>query len=197
MNESKFWEIIAQLSLNSDVDMDEKSEKITSILSNVNIVVEGRLLDDDFDTFIRYNNGASGTISASQVLAGAENGLKIVVHGEMGGIEWRHREPNTLVLRRPGKPESIIRAGVDFEDLAPVTKKHCRTPSGHPEGFIEAFANIYRNFALTIRSRIFDESLDPDFNDFPGIEDGVRGMLFIEKAIESSKKGHQWVDFSI
>ncbi len=170
--------------------------KITSLLSNVNVVVDGRLLDDDVDILVRYNNGASGTISASQVLAGAENGLKIVVHGEKGGIEWRHREPNSLIVRKVGQPEQTIRAGAEFEYLSSSAKKHCRTPSGHPEGFIEAFANIYRNFALTVRSKIFGEDLDPDFNDFPGIEEGVRGMTFIENAITSTQKGNQWVDFN-
>ncbi len=171
--------------------------EISELAANVNIVVPGRKLDDDVDVLIRYNNGASGTLSASQVLAGSENGVKIVFYGEKGGIEWKHRDPNSVILRLPGKPEQELRAGVEIEYLAPIAIKHCRTPSGHPEGFLEAFANIYRNFAMTLRAKLDNTSIDTDYSDFPSAGDGVRGMAFIEKVIESSKNGGKWTPFVI
>jgi len=171
--------------------------EISEISANVNIVVPGRLLDDDVDILLRYNNGASGTLSASQIMAGAENGIKISIYGEKGGIEWRHRTPNSLYFRLPGQPEQELRAGVEISYLAPITLKHCRTPSGHPEGFLEAFANIYRNFALTLRAKLDKTSIDPDYSDFPGTRAGVRGMAFIEKTIESSTNGGSWLPFVI
>jgi len=171
--------------------------EIAEISANVNIVVPGRKLDDDADVLLRYNNGASGTLSASQVLAGSENSLRICVYGEKGGIVWKHRTPNSLFLMVPGQPEQELRAGVEISYLAPITLKHCRTPSGHPEGFLEAFANIYRNFALTLRAKLEGTSIDPDYSDFPGVDEGVRGMAFIQIAIESSKNGGNWIPFSV
>jgi predicted dehydrogenase len=168
---------------------------VTEVSANVNIVVPGRQLDDDVDVLLRYDNGASGTLTASQVLAGSENNLKICIYGENGGLEWKHAAPNSLLWRKPGAPVQELRAGVDLSYLAPITLKHCRTPSGHPEGFLEAFANIYRNFARTLSAKLDGESIDPDYSDFPGAEDGVRGMTFIQKAIESSQNGGAWTPF--
>lgn len=172
-------------------------QKISEISGNVNIVVPGRMLDDDVDILLRYENGASGTLTASQVLAGSENGIKITVYGEKGGVEWKHRAPNSMILRIPGQADQEWRAGVEIPYLSPITTKHCRTPSGHPEGFLEAFANIYRNFALTLRAKLDGTDIDPDYSDFPGVDDGVRGMAFIEKTIESSKNGGAWTPFNI
>ena len=171
--------------------------KITHLCANVNIVVEGRLLDDDADILVRYENGASGTISASQVLSGSENNISIDVFGEKGGLHWSHEDCNSLYFSQAGQPVNVLRAGVDYAYLSPTALKHCRAPSGHPEGFIEAFANIYLDFAYTLHSKLSGETPDPDYADFPGIEAGVRGMAFIETVVESGKSDKKWVEFKV
>lgn len=172
-------------------------QKITHLCANVNIVVEGRLLDDDADILVRFENGASGTITSSQVLTGSENNINIDIFGDKGGLRWSHEDANSLWFRQAGQPVQVLRAGVDYTYLSPAALKHCRTPSGHPEGFIEAFANIYRDFAFTLRAKLSGEIPDPDYADFPGIEDGVRGMAFIETVVESGKSDRKWVEFKV
>jgi predicted dehydrogenase len=153
--------------------------------------VEGRKLDDDGNVLLRFNNGARGILYASQISAGEENNLRIRVYGEYGGLEWSQMEPNTLVVRWSDKPVQIFRAG--GPDLCSAAQAHTRIPSGHPEGYIEAFANIYRNVAMAIMAKREGKSIDPVYNDFPGIDDGVRGMEFIYKVIESGKSDSKWI----
>ena len=125
--------------------------QITKLCADLNTMVEGRLLDDDGNVLLKFNNGAAGVLMASQVAAGEENALKIRVYGEKGGLEWAQLEPNTLLIKWLDAPAQILRAGGNYGDrLSSYATQNCRTPGGHPEGYLEAFANIYKNFAQTL-----------------------------------------------
>jgi predicted dehydrogenase len=169
--------------------------KVTSICSNVNTIVEGRMLDDDGAAFLRFDSGATGVLMATQIAAGEENNVKIRVYGEKGGLEWKHEDTNTLLVKWLDKPVEIYRAGSGYLDS--FASHNCRTPAGHPEGFLEAFANLYRNFALTVRARIKGETPKPEWLDFPGVDEGIRGMAFIENIIESGKSETKWTPFTV
>ena len=162
--------------------------KISEMCADLSIFVPGRKLDDDGNVLLRFENGAKGVLHASQICNGEENNLNIRVYGEKGGIAWRQMEPNTLTVIYQDKPSTIYRtgwAGLEREAIA-----HTRIPAGHPEGYLEAFANIYRNFAFCIQARSSGEEVDPLYTDFPSIEDGLRGMNFVEKVVAS--KG-EWI----
>jgi predicted dehydrogenase len=165
--------------------------KIESLCADISAIVEGRQLDDDGNVLLRYDNGARGILYASQISAGEENGLRIKVYGELGGIEWLQMEPNSLEVKWLDKPKQILRTGVG--DLYPETQAHTRIPAGHPEGYLEAFANIYRNVSKCIQARLDGVEVDPIYLDFPGIDDGVRGMEFIYKVIESGQSDQKWI----
>jgi predicted dehydrogenase len=169
--------------------------KVTHVCADINIVVEGRKLDDDGAVLLKFDNGASGVLVASQIMAGEENDLNIKVYGERGGLEWKHRDPNTLLIKYPDKPAEIWRAGTGY--LSVVAKHNSRTPSGHPEGYIEAFANHYRNFSLCVKAQLNNEQPKEEWLDFPGVEDGVRGMAFIENVIASGKNNEKWREFTL
>ena len=171
--------------------------QITQLCADLNIIVTGRNLDDDGAVLLRFNNGASGVLIASQVAAGEENALKIKIHGELGGIEWHQMEPNTLLVKWLKKPTEILRAGSNYTNLSPFMFKNCRTPSGHPEGYLEAFANIYKNFALTLMCELRGEKPTEIMLDFPNENDGVRGMAFIENVVTSSASEVKWFDFVV
>ncbi len=169
--------------------------KITKLCADLNIFVEGRLLDDDGNVLLKFDNGAAGVLMASQVAAGEENNLKIRVYGEKGGLEWRQQEPNSLVLRWLDQPMQILRAGVAYkEPLSTFASHNFRTPGGHPEGYLEAFGNIYHNFAQTLSARIDGKQASAESLDFPGVEDGIRGMAFIDNVVASSKSSEKWTD---
>jgi predicted dehydrogenase len=162
--------------------------KISEMCADLSIFVPGRKLDDDGNVLLHFENGAKGVLHASQICNGEENNLNIRVYGEKGGIAWRQMEPNTLTVMYQDKPSTIYRtgwAGLEREAIA-----HTRIPAGHPEGYLEAFANIYRNFAFCIQARLSGEEVDPLYTDFPSIEDGLRGMNFVEKVVAS--KG-EWI----
>lgn len=167
--------------------------EITELCADLNYVVEGRELDDDGAVFLRFSNGASGVLVATQVAAGEENNLKLRVYGEKGGLEWNHADANTLQVKWLDRPKEIWRTGANNEYLSEAARLNTRLPSGHPEGYLEAFANIYRNFALAIQARIIGEQLKSEVYDFPGVDDGVMGMKFIDKVVESSLEGNRWV----
>lgn len=169
--------------------------QITKICADLNIVVGGRLLDDDGNILLKFNNGANGVLIASQIAAGEENALKINIYGEKGGLEWHQMEPNTLLVKWLDQPMQVYRTGNNY--LSAIAKFNTRTPSGHPEGYLEAFANIYKNFALTINSKLNGEKPNESMLDFPTAEDGIRGMAFIENVIASSKSDQKWYDFKI
>ena len=167
-------------------------KKIIKLLSKVNIIVEGRLLEDDGNVLISLEDEIEGNLMTSQIASGEENDLKIRVWGEKGGIEWTHSNPSSLLLKLNNKPTQILRAGANNSYLSFQAQAHCRTPAGHPEGFIEAFANIYRNFSYSVINYREGLEYDPIY-DFPTVEDGLRGMKFIDAVIESSKKS-TWIN---
>ncbi len=169
--------------------------KITQICADLNIVVEGRTIDDDGNILLKFDNGANGVLIASQIAAGEENALNIRIYGEKGGLEWFQHEPNTLLVKWLNKPTEIYRAGSGY--LGDFAKHNTRTPGGHPEGLLEAFANIYRNFALTLNAKLNNEQPTPQMLDFPNVYDGVRGMALIENAVASSESTQKWHDFIV
>ncbi|MCB9320761.1 MAG: Gfo/Idh/MocA family oxidoreductase [Lewinellaceae bacterium] len=167
--------------------------KIKKLCADLTAFVDGRLLDDDGNVLIHFDNGAKGILFASQISVGEENNLRIRVYGEKGGMEWAQQEPNTLWLKWPDRPVEMMRTGVGT--LSAAAQAHTRIPAGHPEGYLEAFANIYRNFAYCLQARIAGETVDPVYQDFPTASDGVRGMLFINRVVESSQAGAVWTEF--
>ncbi|HEY0245315.1 MAG TPA: Gfo/Idh/MocA family oxidoreductase [Mucilaginibacter sp.] len=167
----------------------------TQLCADINIVVEGRKLDDDGAVLLKYNNGASGVLTASQIAAGEENNIKVRVYGEKGGLEWQQSDANTLQIKWADKPAEIWRTGGGY--VSSFASHNTRTPAGHPEGYLEAFANLYRNFALSIKAAMEGKTAEPEWLDFPGIEDGVRGMAFVENVIASGKSDIKWTKFNI
>ncbi|RRB02964.1 Gfo/Idh/MocA family protein [Larkinella rosea] len=166
--------------------------KITELCADLTIFVPGRKLDDDGNVLLHFENGVKGVLHASQIANGEENALNIRIYGELGGLEWRQMEPNTLIYKTQ-EGQRIFRPSVG--DLSPVAKAHIRVPSGHPEGFFEAFANLYRNFAVTLRSKMEGKEPDPIYADFPSAEDGIRGLAFIETVIQSNQSSEKWTKF--
>jgi len=169
--------------------------EITKLSADVNIKVPNRQLDDDCAALLKFNNGASGVLMASQIAAGEENDLKLRVYGEKGGIEWKHTDPNTLLFKPLDGPVQIVRAGTGY--LSDIATKNTRTPAGHPEGYIEAFANIYMEFVRAARDRQNGEAKPVKEYDFPNVSDGVRGMAFVTNMIKSSKSETKWTEFEI
>ena len=172
--------------------------QITHLCADLNAMVEGRILDDDGNVLLRMSNGARGVLMASQVAAGEENALKIRIYGEKGGIEWAQHEPNTLLVKWLDQPTQILRAGGNYGDrLSSFATSNCRTPGGHPEGYLEAFANIYRNFAQTLSARIDGTTPTPEMLDFPNTQDGLRGMAFIDNVVASAASTEKWTEYKI
>ena len=172
--------------------------KITKVCADLNIVVEGRQLDDDGNVLLKFDNGANGVLMASQVAAGEENALKIRVYGENGGLEWTQHEPNTLVVKWLDRPTEILRAGAGYTDrLSSYATHNCRTPGGHPEGYLEAFGNLYRNFALALSARIDGTEASSEVLDFPSVEEGIRGMAFIDNVVRSNASSEKWTDYTV
>ncbi|MBC8054134.1 MAG: Gfo/Idh/MocA family oxidoreductase [Sphingobacteriaceae bacterium] len=171
--------------------------KVTQVCADINIVVPNRKLDDDGNILLKFNNGASGVLFATQIAAGEENNIKIRVYGEKGGIEWQQNDANTLLIKWLDKPAEIRRAGGNVGYLSSFALHNCRTPGGHPEGYLEAFANHYRNFALTLKAKQEGVAAKPEWLDYPGIEEGVRGMAFIETAIASGLSAQKWLELNV
>ena len=169
--------------------------QVSKLCADINTVVQGRQLDDDGAALLKFNNGASGVLIASQVAAGDENNIKVRVYGEKGGLEWQQDNANTLLLKWLDKPAEILRTGAGY--LSSYATHNARIPAGHPEGYLEAFANLYRNFALSIKADIAGKPVEKEWLDYPGIEDGIRGMAFVENVIASGKSDAKWTDFKI
>jgi predicted dehydrogenase len=167
--------------------------KVTQVSADVSIMVEGRKLDDDGNVLVRFDNDARGIIYASQISAGEENGLKIRVYGEKGGLEWIQVEPNTLIVKWLDRPVEHIRPGNPW--CSDIAKYNTRFPAGHPEGLIEAFGNLYRNVATCIQHRLEGKEPPAEALDFPTVHDGLRGMLFIDTVLESSQSENKWTEF--
>ncbi|MDD3826894.1 MAG: Gfo/Idh/MocA family oxidoreductase [Anaerolineae bacterium] len=164
---------------------------LAEVCADLSHLVPGRRLDDDANVLLRFGNGARGVLVASQVATGSENDLSIKVWGTRAGLAWRQQQPNDLAYTPAGGPVQLMTRGTD--DLCPAARRASRLPAGHPEGFLEAFANIYRNVADTIRAR--QEGREPTAleSDFPTVYDGARGVFFIEKVVESSQSTQKWL----
>ena len=171
--------------------------QIEELAADITSFVKGRKLDDDANVLLRFKGGAKGVLHCSQISVGEENNLNIRVYGELGGLEWHQREPNTLLLKWLDQPMQVYRTANGY--LGDNAKAAGRTPPSHPEGYLEAFANIYKNFANAIRARDAGKKLAKNdiANDFPKIEDGVRGMAFIEAVVKSSKKNSAWTTLDV
>ncbi len=169
--------------------------KITKMCADLQTFVAGRKLEDDGNILLGFENGATGVLSASQVAAGEENALKIRIYGENGGLEWNQQDANTLLFKQLDAPTQIFRAGQQY--LSASAKHNIRLPAGHPEGYIEAFANIYRNFAVSLLTTMQGITPTEEDADFPTVADGVRGMKFLETVIASGKSEQKWTDFLI
>jgi predicted dehydrogenase len=170
-------------------------EKVSHLCADLYIKIDGRPIDDDGVVLLRFENGASGVLMASQTDTGCENNLKIRVYGEKGGLEWEQELNNSLTVRFPDMPPQVFRAGTGY--LGSLAKENTRIPAGHPEGYIEAFANLYRNFARCIYSEMAGEKPKWEWEDFPGIEDGIRGMAFIEHVLRSTQSSEKWTPFIV
>lgn len=167
-------------------------ERIEAVLADVTAWVPGRALDDDGNVLLRLSGGGRGVLSASQIAVGEENALTLRVYGEKGGLEWRQMEPNTLALKWPDRNVTLRRTGGAEVSAAGV--EATRLPAGHPEGYLEAFAVLYRNFARALRARNAGEQ---PILDFPGIADGMRGMRFIDTVVKSASAGGQWLSLPV
>jgi predicted dehydrogenase len=163
--------------------------KIRSLCADLTTFVPGRALEDDANILLRLQNGGKGVLTCSQVAAGEENGLSIRIYGSKAGLEWHQMEPNTLIFKVPDQPGQILRTGQPY--MSEEAKQATRLPAGHPEGFYEAFANIYKLAIEDIR-RV--QAGQKPVGGYPSVYDGLRGMKFVNKAVESSKKGSVWVD---
>lgn len=170
--------------------------KITEMCAELTSFVKGRKLDDDANCLLKFNNGARGVLHASQVSIGEENNLAIWVYGEEGGLEWHQEHPNYLYFKPMSGPEQVWKRGNDYVGkYSAAAGRGTRLPSGHPEAFIEAMANVYKNFAETVRARIERTKPDPLALDFPSVQDGLRGMLFLETLVASAKSKQKWTKF--
>jgi predicted dehydrogenase len=162
--------------------------RVQSLCADLNSVVVGRALDDDANVLLRFDNGAPGVLTTSQIAAGDRNGLRLRVYGEAGGLDWSHDSPQVLILNWADRPTQTLHAGAPY--LSEAARLSSRLPTGHPEGFIEAFANLYRDFATAIRN-----GEPPAGSALSTIDDGVRGMVFVSRAIQSSR-ARGWVSLS-
>jgi predicted dehydrogenase len=165
---------------------------IDSLCADLSTFVKGRKLDDDGNILVRFQGGAKGIIHSSQMSVGDENNLNIRVYGTKAAIEWHQEHPNELVVKFPDQPRQVWRRGNGY--VAPIAGKFTRIPSGHPEGYLEAFGNIYREVFRAIEAEVSGKKLPKDL-DFPTIDDGVEGMAFIETVVKSSNAGARWVKF--
>jgi len=163
--------------------------QVEALCADLSSVITGRRLDDDANILLRLRGGARGTLVCSQVACGDENRLSIRVYGSQAGLEWHQEEPNTLLYKRAGSPWERLRTGQSY--LSPPAKAVTRMPAGHPEGYLEAFANIYRGFMQDVR-RV--ELGQPLLRDYPGVQEGLRGLRFIAQAVASSRAGSVWLN---
>jgi len=162
-------------------------QQISGLCADLSTFVAGRQLDDDANILLRLDGGARGTLVCSQIACGEENDLNIRVYGSSAGLEWRQQEPNTLIFKPAEGPRQYLRSGHRY--LSPAARNFTRTPAGHPEGYLEAFGNLYRSFIADVRRAMAGEA---PLRDYPTATDGVRGMRFVEAAVRSSSRGAQW-----
>lgn len=166
--------------------------KLESICADLTAFVPGRQLDDDGNLLLRFEGGAKGVLIASQISSGEENGLRLRVYGDRAGLEWFQEEPTMLLFKPNGEPVQLRKPGNPY--LSDAAAAASRIPAGHPEAFLEAFANVYRGAAAAIRARKEGRDFPNDALDFPTVYDGARGVHFIEKTVESSNSKAKWTD---
>lgn len=169
--------------------------EITHLCADVRTTVQGRLLDDDSAALLKFGENVSGVLMATQIATGEENDLKIRVYGEKGGFEWTHTDPNTLLYKPHEEPVQVLRAGTGY--LKDLAAKNTRLPAGHPEGYLEAFANIYVEFATAVNDHLKGEFKSDSNYDFPNVEEGVRGMAFVMNMLKSSESNVKWTEFKV
>ena len=167
--------------------------KIRSLCARLDTFVEGRTLDDNASIMVEYDGGAKGLYWSSQIAVGNDNGLRVRIYGSDGSVQWCQENPNYAEVCFLGKPKVILSRGRD--DMYPHAQRYSRVPAGHPEGYFEAFANIYATFCGALAKKLAGEALKAGEMDYPGADEGVRGVKFIEKCVESSKNGAIWINF--
>ena len=167
--------------------------KIKSLCARLDTFVDGRVLDDNASIMVNFDSGAKGLYWSSQIAVGHDNGLRVRIYGTKGSLEWLQEDPNYAKICDLNKPTVTISRGRD--DLYSHAQNYSRIPAGHPEGYFEAFANIYSTFCDALGKKLAGESLSVEEIDFPGVEDGIQGVKFIEKCVESSKNGAIWINF--
>lgn len=174
--------------------------KITEVCADLSTFVEGRLLDDDGSVLLHFENGAKGVLMASQISAGEENAVRVRIYGEEGGLEWANEDPNNLIVKMLDQPRQYYRTGNAYAapfELSSFATHNTRVPAGHPEGLLESFANIYRNFATTVSAKNEGRTPTPEEQDFPNVYDGVRGMAFIDTVVKNNEGTEKWTEFVI
>jgi predicted dehydrogenase len=164
--------------------------QVDSLCADLHTFLPGRRLDDDASVLMRFRGGARGVLLASQIEAGCENDLRLRVFGSRGMLDWRQEDPNVLVHAPLDAPRRLLTRGSPW--LSEAAQRACRIPAGHPEAFLEAFANVYRGVAADIEARLAGVAADPLDADYPRVEDGARGVRFIEKAVESAHSETKW-----
>jgi len=166
--------------------------RVEELCADLSVFVDYKPLEDDANLLLRFDNGARGILYASQISINDENSLAIRVYGGRGGLEWHQEEPNTLIAKWPDRPREVVRTGCGNAYLHPEALAACRIPAGHPEGFVEAFANVYKAFAEAIRGSWTNAAPLPGGHDFPKVEDGLRGVAFVQAAWASQRGGQKW-----
>ena len=167
--------------------------EIARMCARLDTLVPGRVLDDNASILVDYRGGAKGLYWSSQIAVGYDNGLRFRVFGSKGSIQWCQENPNYLTVSRLGQPTATLSRGRDA--FYPHAQSYSRIPAGHPEGYFEAFANIYKTFTAALAKKVAGAPLAEGDLDYPGVEDGISGVRFIGKAVESSNRGAAWVDF--
>ena len=167
--------------------------EIDEMCSELTVFIPGRELDDDGNNLIRFEGGAKGIIYASQISNGDENALNIRVYGTKASLEWHQEDPNDLIVKYANAPRQVYRRGNDY--LGEAAKSNSRTPFAHPEGFIEAFANVYLAAARAISDQIDGNPIPDGGYDFPDATDGIAGLAFIDTAVKSNASDQKWLKF--
>lgn len=167
--------------------------EVTELSADLNRIIEGRALDDDGTALLRFDNGARGVLIASQVCTGEENLLRLRAYGDTAALEWNQQEPDSLWLKHAHRPVELVRSGASH--LGTAARYHSRLPAGHPEGYIEAFANLYRSFVEQVRAHSNGAKARRERAQVPGIEAALRGMAFIETAVAASASPEKWHRF--
>jgi|TARA_B000000477_G_C6069698_1_gene218156 predicted dehydrogenase len=162
--------------------------KVKKVLADLNTLYEDNPMDIDANILIRFSSNMKGTIRSSQIATGEENNLRISVYGEKGALKWEQENPNYLYHLKDDQPLQVLKSGHGYNNT--ISLDGTKLPPGHPEGIFDSMGNIYKGVARAIKKETYSKQ------EFPSIEDGVRGMDFIEKTIESNSKGNVWVELN-